>query len=216
MAASLSSTIPDHPIEIPHLSIEPSAFPTSAIEAGIVSLSANAILVTRVPACTNADRPLEIELAAAGLFAGTDTSAYFARWISDHVYISLTVEEAGYPPAYISSPLSLYPRVRGWIARALIHPMFWRGAATMSIASLALAGRPLSCSYLPTTLRVGYNHAPAPAGAVLAAAKTGDLTALQAALEAGGSTEEASEVCNDGEVAPQAQVRPCRVLSTHS
>ena len=38
------------------------------------------------------------------------------------------------------------------------------------------------------------NHAAAPAGAVYAAAKAGDVRALQAALEAGASTDEADEV----------------------
>jgi len=48
---------------------------------------------------------------------------------------------------------------------------------------------------------VGYNHAPAPAGAVLEAASAGDVAALQAALDAGGSTEEnLNEVRGDGKV----------------
>ena len=42
------------------------------------------------------------------------------------------------------------------------------------------------------------NHAPAPEGAVLAAAEAGDVPALQAALDAGGSTEEADEVREGG------------------
>lgn len=37
---------------------------------------------------------------------------------------------------------------------------------------------------------MGYNHTPAPAGAVYNAAKASDFPALLAALEAGGSTEE--------------------------
>ena len=39
-----------------------------------------------------------------------------------------------------------------------------------------------------------YNHTPAPEGAVFAAAKAGDVLALKAALDAGGSTEEADKV----------------------
>ena len=61
--------------------------------------------------------------------------------------------------------------------------------------SLSLVGRPLPCDCLPATLRVGYNHAPAPMGAVYGAAKAGEVPALQATLDAGGSTEEAEEVC---------------------
>ena len=68
---------------------------------------------------------------------------------------------------------------------------------SVTVVSLSLAGRPLPCDCLPATLQVGYNHAPAPAGAVFAAAMAGDVPALQAALDAGGSTEEAGEVCGD-------------------
>ena len=39
-----------------------------------------------------------------------------------------------------------------------------------------------------------YNHAPAPKGAVMAAAKAGDLPALKVALRNGGSTEEKDSV----------------------
>ena len=38
------------------------------------------------------------------------------------------------------------------------------------------------------------NHSPAPEGAVFAAAWAGNVASLQAALDAGGSTEEADEV----------------------
>ena len=42
-----------------------------------------------------------------------------------------------------------------------------------------------------------FNHAPAPKGEVYAAAKAGKVTRLEAALRAGGSTEETDEVrCN--------------------
>lgn len=60
--------------------------------------------------------------------------------------------------------------------------------------SPTIAGRPLPCDRLPATLRVGYNHAPAPVGALFRAAKTGDVAALRVALDAGGSTEEANTV----------------------
>ena len=48
-------------------------------------------------------------------------------------------------------------------------------------------------------MRVGYNHAVAPAGAVHAAAMAGDMPALQVALIAGGSTEEADAEVRGGD-----------------
>ena len=65
------------------------------------------------------------------------------------------------------------------------------------MVALSLAGHILPSDCLPVTLQVGYNHAPAPEGAVYAAAEAGDVPALQAALDAGGSTEEADEVSDD-------------------
>ena len=81
-----------------------------------------------------------------------------------------------------------------WVIRALIRPAAWAEAASVTVVSLSLVDRLLSCDSLPATLRIGYNHAPTPTGAVLEAAKAGDAAALQAALDAGGSTEEADEV----------------------
>ena len=59
------------------------------------------------------------------------------------------------------------PSSSGWIARALARPAAWADAASIAVVSLALGGRPLPCDCHP---------------------------ALQAALDAGGSTEEADEV----------------------
>ena len=85
-----------------------------------------------------------------------------------------------------------------WVIRALIRPAAWAEAASVTVVSLSLVDRLLSCDSLPATLRIGYNHAPTPTGAVLEAAKAGDAAALQAALDAGGSTEEADEVRGNG------------------
>ena len=86
------------------------------------------------------------------------------------------------------------PSGGGWIVRVLVRPAAWADAAFVTVHSMSLAGRPLLCDCLPATLRVGYNHAPAPDGAVYQAAQAGDVVALQAALDAGGSTEEANNV----------------------
>ena len=92
-------------------------------------------------------------------------------------------------------PVSARPSGSGWTARALLRPSAWANADSVTVVSLSLAGRPLPCDCLPATLRVGYNHASAREGAVFEAAKAGDLPALQAALDAGGSTEESNLVC---------------------
>ena len=81
----------------------------------------------------------------------------------------------------------------------MLLPGPWKAdAASITVVSLSLAGRPLFCDCLPATMRVGYNHSRAPAGAVFAAAGAGDVPALWAAIEAGGSTEEADRVCGRG------------------
>jgi len=90
--------------------------------------------------------------------------------------------------------LSVQPILGGWIARALILPATWADETFVAVSSISLAGRPLPGDSLPATLFIGYNHVPAPSGAVFNAALAGDVVALQAALDAGGSTEETNEV----------------------
>ena len=175
----------------------PWPFPTSAtIETRLVSLTARAVVLRLVPARVHADRPLEVDLAAVrfGTIAGAVT---VSSWISAHARLVISVERAGQPQGHNSLPMTARPSGDSWIARVLVHPAYWADAASVSVVSLSLAGRPLPCDCLPATLRVGYNHAPAPAGAVYAAAKAGDVAALLAALEAGGSTEEANGVSDD-------------------
>ena len=183
------------PLGLPALAIEPCDSGTSAIEACLVSPSASAISLTRVPILVHADRPLELELSAVGLVAGARQA--IGSWISAHACLRVAVEVPGQPRGEVSLLVKARPSGGGWIARALVRPAAWAHAASVTIYSLSLAGRPLPSDCLPATLRVGYNHAPAPAGAVHAAAKAGDVPALLAALDAGGSTEEADKVSVD-------------------
>ena len=187
------------PLELPDLGIEPCAYPHggSTIGARLVNPYASAIVLTRVPPIVHVNRPLEIAVAAAsdnpGCVAGR-VAASTTRCIITHARLSVIVQTHGLSRDYFHVPVSARPSDGGWIVRALVHPASWVDAVSITVVSLTLAGRPLPYDYLPTTLRVGYNHAPAPAGAVLEAAETGDSAALQAALDAGGSTEEADEV----------------------
>ena len=144
---------------------------TSAIEARLVSPYASSFAITGVPARVHADRPLELELAAVGLGAGGDTAESFANWISTHVCLAIALDNPGLHREDVSVIVSACPSGDGWIARAPIHPSAWAGAASVTVVSLSLAGRPLPFDCLPATLQVGYNHAPAPAGAVYAAAR---------------------------------------------
>lgn len=93
-----------------------------------------------------------------------------------------------------SVSFSVHPSEAGLIARALIRPAAWADASTVTIVSLSLGVRPIPLFCPPVSLRVGYNHAPASEGEVLAASQAGNVAALQAALDSGGSTEEASDV----------------------
>ena len=167
---------------------------TSAVEARLVNPSASALALTRVPARVHADRPLEIELAAVGLRVGADVAVSIASWISDHALLQISVEVPEQPRGEASLRVKAHPSGGGWIIRALIRPAAWADAASVTVVSLSLERRPLMSDLLPATLRVGYNHAPAPAGVVFAAATACDVAALQTALDAGGSTEEADEV----------------------
>ena len=180
--------------------------PSSAIEACLVSPSARTVsMLIRTPTRVQCDHPLDIELTTVGLGVCTGAVASsVARRLSNQALVTIQVELPGCPIGIVSLPVSVRPAGGNWTARALIHPASWADAASVTILSVALAGRPLSCDCLPVTLRVGYNHAPAPEGAVYAAAQAGDVVALQAALDAGGSTEEANGV-RRSVVAPSSQ-----------
>ena len=142
----------------------------------------------------HADRPLEIELAAVGLRVGADAAESVASWISAHALLRISVEEPEQPRAEVSLRVKARPSGFGWIICALVCPASWADAASVTVVSLSLAGRPLACDFLPATFAVGYNHAPAHAAVVFEATQAGDVRALQAALDAGGSTEEADDV----------------------
>ena len=145
-----------------------------------------------VPPVMLVDRPLEIELKSTDLHQEIHPLA--SSLIATHCRLSVAVENGKQPPIAISSSVSVRMSGGRLFARALIHPARWIDATHVTVISLALAEKPVACDCFPFTMRVGYNHAPAPAGALLAAADAGDLAALQAALDAGGSTEEADQV----------------------
>ena len=196
--ADLITSLPLGPIEIPAVGLVPCVSATSAVEARLASPSASALKVTSVPARMHTDRPLEVELAANGLGVGADAAVSVASWISDHALLQLSVEAPGQPQGEVALRVQARPSGGGWIIRALVRPAAWADAASITVVSLSLAGRPLTSDLLLATLRVGYNHDPAPVGVVYAAAKAGDVAALQAALDAGGSTEEADVVSGGG------------------
>ena len=190
----LTFTLPVGPLEVSALGMEPCDSATSGIEARLVSPSASALVLTRVPFRLHADRPLELELAAVGPGAVDGAAESIASWISAHACLAIAVEVPGQPRGEVTLPFSARPCDGGWIARALVRPASWADAASVTVVSLSLADRLMACDCLPATLRVGYNHARVTDGSVFAAAKVGDVAALQAALDAGGSTEEADEV----------------------
>ena len=192
MAAAQASTNPSDASEIPDMTIAPSA--TFAIETRLVSTCASEFALSLVPSLVHANRPLEVELTAIGQGAGAGAAESVASWISAHALLQISVEAPGHPGEEVSVLVKARPSGDNWIARVLVRPAYWADATTVTIHSLSLAGRTVPCDCLPATLRVGYNHAPAPEGAVFAAAKAGDVRALEAVIEAGGSTEEADEV----------------------
>ena len=194
IATRLVSSLSVGPLEIHLLGMEPCVSATSAVDTRLVSPSARALALTRVPARVHANRPLEVELAAAGLCRSVDAAESVASWISAHAILQIAVEVPEQPRAEVYLRVQARPSGGGWTIRALSRPAAWADAASVTVVSLSLAGRPLPCDCLPATLSVGYNHAPAQAGIVCEAAQAGDVRELQAALDAGGSTEEADDV----------------------
>ena len=193
MAATLVSSLPLGPLEIPVVYLEPCNSLFSAIAARLVCPSATSFVLTSVPPCLLINRPLDMEFSAIGLDAGSASSV--VQRISLYAHMTIFVEIlTGQSLRVPVSPVSVQSMAGGWILRALIHPASWANVASVTLVSLSLAGHHFPCSCLPVTLRVGYNHASAPAGAVVVASKAGNVSALQAALDAGGSTEEADEV----------------------
>ena len=197
--AALVSTLPVGPLEIPALGMGQCDSATPVIEARLVSPTASAFGITGVPALVLTDRPLELELATVRLVASDGVAESIASWISAHtlLHVQISATLAGRTHRLASVPIVARASNGNMILRALVRPSAWADAASVTLVSLSLAGRPVPCGCLPATLQVGYNHAPAPAGAVFAAAKAGDVPALRVALDAGGSTEEAGDVCGD-------------------
>lgn len=189
-SAKLAAALPSSPRVIPELHMEPS---TSMNEGVVVSPSLDDVVLSHLPPVVLADRPIEFEFTLAGLLSDAHALAQFARYISTHANLSVAVapEVTGQTCSRISAPVSVCQSGERRVARALIRPSAWSSATALTVESLTLAGRHLPQVCLPATLRVGFNNAPAPGGEVLAAAKAGDLAWLQAALAAGGSTEEA-------------------------
>ena len=192
MAVNLACIIPSDASEIPDMIMAPSA--TFALETRLVSASASEFALNRVPPLVLADRPLELVLAAFEQGAGAGAAESVASWISAHALVQISVEAPGQPRGQVSVRVKARPSEGGWNVRVLVRPASWANAASVTVVSLSLAGRPLPCDCLPGTMRMGYNHAPAPEGKVLAAAKAGDVPALRAAIEEGESTEEADAV----------------------
>ena len=199
--AALASTLPVSPLDSSELDVESCLSPTFAIEARLVSHSVEAIMVSHVPTRVQADRPLEVGLACVGSHPDAEAYGSASARIVGRLYFNACLcvcfgTTQGHHLGSISARVSVQLSGGGWVARALIHPAIWANAASITVVSFTLAGRPLPCDcLLPATLQIGYNHAPSPKGAVLVAAIAGDVLALQAALDAGGSTEEVDNVC---------------------
>ena len=200
---TLLGSNPIGPLEICNIAMEPIESPTSAIEMRHVSPSAFALAlpVGRIPPRVHSDRPLEIELDSVSLGTCASVADSVARFISAHARLEIAIDVPGRLRATYDVPLTVRPSGKGWTARALLHPSSWTDVASTDVIVIAftLMGRSLLSDCLPATLHVGYNHASAPQGAVYAAAQAGDVRALQAALDAGGSTEEADYVSGGGD-----------------
>ena len=187
--ASIALAAPEFPLELPDLECRASGVRSTGL--CIIIPSVNDILLSGLPRVVVAFRPLEVDLAtSAEVISGSHAAETVARYISTHARLSLSLASKEGECTSFSVPISVRSSSSGWIARALFSPEYWADAASVTVVSLLFAGRSLSCDRLPMTLRVGYNHAPMRTGGVVRASRSGDIAALQAALDAGGSTEE--------------------------
>ena len=189
MAAALTVGLPLSPSEVPDLALQPLQSTISAIDARLLGPSPSALILTSVPLRVFDDRPLEVELAAVERSLGDRAASSVAACISENYLLFVEIQGMAH-----AVPITARNNGGCCIARALIDPATWSDAYVVTVVSLTLAGRPLPSQHLPKSLPVGYNHDPAPAGAVHAAAKAGKAQLLQVALGAGGSTEETDEV----------------------
>ena len=123
--AGLIFRLPAGALEIPAVSMGPCDSATFAIEARLVSPSASALALTKVPALVLADRPLEVELAAVGQGAGAGAAVSVASWISAHALLQISVEAAGHPQGEVLLRVQLRSSDGSWIARVLVRPAAW-------------------------------------------------------------------------------------------
>lgn len=190
---ALASALPAGPLEVADLLIQPCHRHDSTIDAFLTNPSAHMFLLGRMPHVLPNDQPLEIALRAATDHAGGRAAASTARSISTHSLVIVVVETMGTLHS-LSAQVSVRPSGDSWVARALLRPAGWIGASSVTVISLSILGRPLHFDGLPVSLRVGFNHTPAPEGAVIAAARSSNLPALRALLDSGCSTEEFDKV----------------------
>ena len=188
-AGTLASALPVGPLEVPVCHVIDDEASATAIGTCLVCPSTRSVVVVRVPPAVYTNRPLDFQVDIDSCVTGCHAAAV-VRTITGHLVFEMRAPSSG----SCSVPLSLHLTNNGWIARALILPATWANATSLTIVRLTLAGLPLASDSLPASIRVGYNHAPAFRGAVFDAAQAGDVAALQAALEAGMSTEEADRV----------------------
>lgn len=189
VATTLARPFSTDQAQMPQLCLGTIQSDDAAIEARL--LSPISYVELRAPRVVCFDRPLEVEISCSDRVIA---ASVFARFISSHATLSLEIHANGQYPVKCVVPVSARPSGGGCIARALIRTEAWAKSESVTVVSLALADHLLPCNGLPATLRVGYTHALAPAGAVHEAASCGDVPALLAALDAGGSTEERDEV----------------------
>ena len=149
-------------------------------------------------------RPLDLEVDLVDSnFPCARKAASLAAFLSAQARLALRIIGGPHDGVSHVVPITVHASSAGWVARAVIHPSSWAGAESLMLESLELTGRALRLllAGLPVTVEHGFSHDPAYAGAVYRAAEAGDVPALEAALAAGGSTEEKHEVSGAGTLA---------------
>jgi hypothetical protein len=125
-----------------------------------------------------------------------DSNASVITTLAALVQISVELQQPddlGVPPAQLPADYEA-SIAHGGVRITLSVPASAPEGSRVVISRVSVAGCDVALGEAPLEVIVGFNHAPAPDGPVMAAAESGDVPALLRLLNGGASTEEKNAV----------------------
>jgi hypothetical protein len=158
--------------------------PHSLVAEDVTLMPATARVGTEGPAifvlASKGLAPLHEDVLEA-LAAGTEVCAF------------LLVAGPDFGEDAVSAPVYINVSVDGVLLFVAVPPGTPEGSRVV-INRVWVAGREVVLDELSSSITIGFNHVPAPAGAMIEATKAGNLSGVRAALDNGESTEQKDEV----------------------